>query len=125
MAVILLEILENLQNLWIQISELLPTNTTQTFEALKSNLETNQVSDYVMFLVIFLLLYVLYSIVKMIVRWLLGTFVGMIKFGSYIATGIILYWIYLSIDVEKGNEELRVTKERLMKSAQEFVRDEL
>jgi hypothetical protein len=65
----------------------------------------------------------------MIVRWLLGAVFGMIRFGFYVAMAIALYWIYVSInvsiDMEKGNEELRVTKERLVKGAQEFVHREL
>ncbi|RGB41817.1 hypothetical protein C1646_751749 [Rhizophagus diaphanus] len=121
------ETLEMFQNLLIQTSELLPENTAQIHEAFKSYLETLTTSDYGTLFVIFLLLYVLYSIVSMIVRWLLGTVVGMIRFGIYIATAIILYWLYVSIniDVEKGNEELRVAGEKLVKGAQEFVHRDL
>ena len=115
---------EMLQTLWIQTNEFLPINTAQLSEIVKSNLpnlELNSNSDYVTLLVLFLLLYVIFSILSMLVRLLLGTVVGMIRFGFYIAMAIALYWIYASIDVEKGNEELRVTKERLVKGAQEFV----
>jgi hypothetical protein len=121
------ETLEMFQNLLIQTSEFLPENTAQIHETFKSYLETITVSDYGTLFVIFLLLYVLFSIASMIVRWLLGTVIGMIKFGIYIAMAIILYWLYVSIniDVEKGNEELRVAGEKLVKGAQEFVHRDL
>ncbi|GBB97040.1 hypothetical protein RclHR1_02900003 [Rhizophagus clarus] len=117
--------LEMFQRLLIQTSELLPENTAQIHETFKSYLETITFSNYGTLFVIFLLLYVLFSIVSMIVRWLLGTVVGMIKFGIYIAMAIGLYWLYVSIDVEKGNEELRVASEKLVKGAQEFVHRDL
>ncbi len=124
MANITLEILEMLQGLWIQAISFL--NTTQISEAFKSNLEAineSSFSDYIYIFVLFALLYFVFSIIYMIVRWVLGTVVGMIRFGFYVTMVIALYWIYVSIDVEKGNEEFRATKEKIVKGAQEFVRD--
>jgi hypothetical protein len=127
MANLTVETLEMLQNLWIQANAFFPINTAQISEIFKSNLKEISISEYIYLFVLFLLLYVLFSIVSMIVRWLLGTVVGMIKFGFYVALAIALYWIYVSIsvsiDMEKGNEELRATRERIVKGAQEFVRD--
>ena len=124
---ITVESLEMLQNLLIQTNEFLPINTAQISEVFKSNLEEISKYEYIYLFVLFLLLYVLYSIVSMIVRWLLGAVVGMIKFGFYVAMAIALYWIYVSvsIDMEKGNEELRVAREKLVMGAKEFVHRDL
>lgn len=45
----------------------------------------------------------------------------MIKFGFYIFLAVFLYYIYVSIDLNKGNEELRMTKEKLVQSVKGVV----
>ncbi|CAG8648780.1 10589_t:CDS:1 [Funneliformis caledonium] len=110
------EILVMLQSLWIQASSFL--NTLQISDVLEA-ISTSSMSEIIYLLVLFVLLFFLYKILL----WVLGTVYEMIKFGIIIAFPIVLYWIFVSIDVEKGNEELRATRERLVKGAKEFVFD--
>ncbi|CAG8751492.1 15781_t:CDS:1 [Acaulospora morrowiae] len=122
---ITLQTLETIQYLWAQTNlYFLDLNINQTMDVIYTNLNAlTSSSDFVVLFVFFALLYVLFSIARMIFRWVYGTVVGMVKFGFYVFIAIVLYWIYVSIDVEKGNEELMMTKQKLVQGVKGVVRD--
>ncbi|CAG8479402.1 7733_t:CDS:1 [Diversispora eburnea] len=129
MSNVALPILEAIQNLWTQTNEYLPnlnTHLIQLTQLFNSQIATlNTLNDYTLIIVLFAVSYVLFSICKMILRWVYGTVVGMIKFGLYITIVIALYWIYVSIDIEKGNEEIRRTQQKFVQGVKGAVRSGL
>ncbi|RHZ44131.1 hypothetical protein Glove_757g8 [Diversispora epigaea] len=129
MSDVTLQILETIQNLWTQTNEYLPnlnTHFTQLTYLFNSQITTlNTLNDYTLLIVLFAVSYVLFSICKMILRWVYGTIFGMIKFGLYITIVVALYWIYVSIDIEKGNEEIRRTQQKFVQGVKGAVRSGL
>src|SRR5438874_11169250 len=97
-----------IQSLWGQANEVISEfNTTEYAQIIYHKLNTiTRNPDFSALIILFAFLYILFSILKMIFRWVYGTVIGIIKFAFYVAICIFLYWLYVSIDVEKGNEQL-------------------
>nr|CAG8546913.1 3892_t:CDS:1 [Entrophospora candida] len=111
------------QSLWNQANEMiLEFNTTEYAQIIYHKLNTvTHNPDFSALIILFAFLYILYCVLKMIFRWIYGTVIGVIKFAFYITICIFLYWLYVSIDVEKGNEQLLLTKDKIVSGVQNVV----
>ncbi|KAG9287436.1 hypothetical protein G9A89_023808 [Geosiphon pyriformis] len=95
-------------------------NTTQISLTLRENLNfVATKSDVIVLLIIFFLAYILWSISRALFSWVWGMF----KFAFWVTLLIGLYWLWVSIDVERGNEELRLTTKKVVSGVKGVVRE--
>jgi len=95
-------------------------NMSEAVQSLKTSISVVVAdTDFVILVGIFLALYIAFSVA----RYIFGTVVKLARFALYLGIIVGIYWIYLSIDPARGNEELRTTTKKVVKQVKGVMRD--
>ncbi|CAG8570687.1 7803_t:CDS:1 [Paraglomus occultum] len=110
--------LQLLQEAWQHVVN--SFNMTEVVQSLKTNISAVVAdTDVVILIGVFLVLYIAFSVA----RYILGTVMKLARFALFLGLIVGIYWIYLSIDPAKGNEELRTTTKKVVQQVKGVMRD--
>ncbi|CAG8455497.1 11468_t:CDS:1 [Ambispora leptoticha] len=113
--------LEFFQTIWTFTQDYLPPlNATELFYKLHEGLSSITInSDFIVLCIIFLISYIIWIVSKAVfsVVW------NMVKFAFRVALFVGLYWLWMSIDVQRGNQEVRSTAQKVVSGVKGVVRE--
>ncbi|CAG8446624.1 11154_t:CDS:1 [Ambispora gerdemannii] len=114
--------LEVFQTIWTFTQDYLSSyNATEISYKLYESMNaiTTINSDFIILFIIFFMLYIAWSISKALCSWVWSV----VKFAFWVSLFVGLYWLWVSVDVQRGNQEIRITAQKVVSGVKGAVRE--